>query len=146
MLFGTGLGSEGPVCVMLMAGCFSFVWFACFVAAGVIVLVKTRPRCWWVGGVLCTLAVVVPVGCYLAPGIQFRQQYGRDPLPCYPTGAVHDGMTQEQVLAKLGAPYGTYTGGDLEIWHYHHYGRFGNVENFTVYFDANGVVERAGGD
>jgi hypothetical protein len=146
MLFGTGLGSEGPIYFLLFAGCFNFVWFAGFVAAGVIVLVKARPRWRWLGSIVCALAFVVPVGCYLAPGIQFRQQYGRDPLPCYPKGVIQYGMSKEQVLAKLGDPYGTYTGGDLEIWHYHHFGTFGQVEHFGVYFDANGSVESIGGD
>jgi hypothetical protein len=132
--------------VLLFAGCFSLIWFVCFVAVGVIVFVRARPKLRWLGGGLLALALAVPAGCYLAPGIQFRQQYGRDPLPHYPAGVIHEGMTKEEVLTKLGDPYSTYSNASLEFWRYSHYGRFGTVSDCVVYFDVNEVVERVAFD
>lgn len=144
MIFGTGLGVEGPMLVVLFAGCFSLVCFVCCVVAGIMVLVKARPRRRWVGGVLCTVAVLVPVGVYLAPGILFRMQHGHDPLAKYPRGVLEKGMTKEDVRVKFGEPHSTFTGGHQESWYY--YTDALGVGYFSVHFDSNGLVDFTGGD
>jgi hypothetical protein len=130
--------------VVLFAGCFSFVCFAGCVSAGIAVLVNARPRRRWLGGILCALALVVPVGVYLAPDIMFRIQHGRDPLTRYPSGVIDKGMTKEQVRAKLGEPHSTFAGGHQESWYY--YTDALGVGYFGVTFDENGRVDFTGGD
>jgi hypothetical protein len=97
---------------------------------------STRARSWAV--VLLLLSASLPCCCCFGPDQIVRWKTGRYPLTGYPNGAIEKGMTQDEVLSKIGPPHTRQRVGDHESWYYmlDPY----DMYYFGVIFSADGKV------
>jgi hypothetical protein len=99
----------------------------------------------FMGALLILASDLLPVGCCSAPRVMFRLNHENPPLGHYPNGVIKNGMSMEDVRARLGKEHMVYKRNEEEVtWLYY----LDTLELgwFSVTFDANGRVTWTGGN
>ena len=80
-----------------------------------------------IGSIFLTFSVSFPFICLIAPPYLVRFEYGNYPIGSYPSGKIHEGMTQKEVETILGPPHQRDTLGGREQWIYW-------IDSFAIFY------------
>lgn len=90
-----------------------------FVGIGVVCGSKIAAQGRRAMGFVCVgISLVVPLMCCFGPPHAIRLMYGNYPLGRYPNGVISEGMTPDDVIARLGTPHERTQRNDRESWYY----------------------------
>jgi hypothetical protein len=140
--FGAGgmivliLGGVGLVVVCITILC---------IRQGMLFLQRPAPARKWPGVVLILSGLLLPICCCSGPSVLFRLRHETPPLGRYPNGVIREGMSPDEVRARLGVPHQVFEG-DPERVTFLYWLDAIELSWLMVSFGPNGKVANTAGD